>query len=211
MSLDDVRLALASQTGVTAEVIPLETYALCDLWSDIRQIAHACEEMKAGERLVLALQERMSSLEERASRTETWPRVAAVEWLDPVMAAGNWIPELIEKAGGRNLFGTVGQHSPWMAFKQLIEADPDVIIALPCGFDLPRTRHEMICLERQEGWKDLKAVRNGKVFLCDGNQYMNRPGPRLVESLQIFAEILHPERFQPDLEGRGWQHWSSSN
>ncbi len=203
VSLDDVHLALASQMGTAAKIIPLEPYALCDLASGIRRIAQECEQVEAGETLVTALQERMDAVERRACCAGTRPRVAAIEWLHPLMAAGNWVPELIEKAGGRNLFGTAGQHSPWMTGKQLAEADPDVIIALPCGFDLPRTRNEMIHLKKCPEWKSLKAVRTGKVFLCDGNQYMNRPGPRLVESLQIFAEILHPKEFLPYLKDVG--------
>lgn len=189
------------------EVIPLEVYSLADLWSGIRQIARACKVVAAGEELIHRLLERINTIEVRASHVGNRPRVAAIEWIDPLMAAGNWIPELIEKAGGKNLFGTAGQHSPWMTFEQLGEADPEVIIAMPCGFDLPRTRSEMACLQAREEWKNLQAVRAGKVFLCDGNQYMNRPGPRLVESLQIFAEILHPERFAPNLEGVGWERF----
>jgi iron complex transport system substrate-binding protein len=209
VSLDDVRSALTGQTGIKAEVIPLETYSLDDLWSGIRQMARACDAAQTGEELVKALQGRMGIIEKRACSVKIRPRIAAIEWLDPLMAAGNWIPELIEKAGGRSLFGTAGQHSPWMNWEQLSEADPDVIIAMPCGFDLPRTRSEMASLEACKEWQKLEAVKNGRVFLCDGNQYMNRPGPRLVESLQIFAEILHPERFAPDLEGIGWECWSS--
>ena len=208
VSLDDVHAALANQMKVTAQIIPLEPYALRDLPTGIRQIAHACGEVEAGEKLIAALRERMDAMEKRASHAETRPRVAAIEWLDPLMAAGNWVPELIEKAGGRNLFGIKGQHSPWITFKQLREADPDVIIAMPCGFDLPRTRSEMIHLEKHGEWKSLRAVRSGKVLLCDGNQYMNRPGPRLVDSLQILAEILHPEQFPPHLEGTGWERRS---
>lgn len=189
----------------SAQIIPLAPYALGDLWLGIRQIAQACEHVGAGEKLIGELQERIDVIQKRALGGKVHPSVAAIEWLDPLMAAGNWVPELIEKAGGHHLFGTAGQHSPWMTFEQLAGADPDVIVALPCGFDLPRTRGEMAHLQEHRGWKDLKAVRNGQVFLCDGNQYMNRPGPRLVESLQIFAEILHPELFAPSLEGSGWE------
>ena len=209
VSLDDVHLALAGQMNASAQIIPLEPYALCDLWLSIRQIAQACEHVGAGEKLIGELQERIDAIQKRALDGKVRPSVAAIEWLDPLMAAGNWVPELIEKAGGHNLFGTAGQHSPWMSFEQLAGADPDVIIALPCGFDLPRTRGEMVRLQAHSGWNDLRAVRTGQVFLCDGNQYMNRPGPRLVESLQIFAEILHPELFAPSLEGNGWELWRS--
>ena len=94
-----------------------------------------------------------------------------------------------------------------MTWEQVVEADPDVIVALPCGFDLVRTRAEMHWMTERPGWKDLQAVRTGRVFVCDGNQFMNRPGPRLAESLEAFAEMLHPERFEPALEGVAWERW----
>jgi iron complex transport system substrate-binding protein len=144
-----------------------------------------------------------------ASSAGFCPSVAAIEWLEPLMAGGNWVPELIEMAHGRNLFGIAGRHSPWMTWDQLVEADPDTIVILPCGFDLARTRAEMYWLTNREGWAALRAVKAGNIFLCDGNQFMNRPGPRLVESLQLLAEILHPEVFSPELEGTGWERFSS--
>ena len=121
------------------------------------------------------------------------------------MAAGNWIPELVALAGGRNLFGSAGEHSPWLEWRDLQAADPDVVAIFPCGFGLSRTRVELPPLLAQPGWGDLRAVREGRVFLVDGNQYMNRPGPRLVESLEIMAEILHPGAFAFGHEGRGWE------
>jgi iron complex transport system substrate-binding protein len=120
------------------------------------------------------------------------------------MAAGNWMPEIVTLAGGRNLFGESGAHSPWISLEQLRAADPDVIVVLPCGFDLRRTRRELAPLLETPGWEELRAVRRQRVFLCDGNQYFNRPGPRLVESLEIMAELLHPELFPPLHEGVGW-------
>ena len=125
------------------------------------------------------------------------------------MAAGNWVPELIEIAGGRSLLGTAGQHSPYMTFEELRESDPDVIAAMPCGFDLDRTRTEMVHVTRLPGWRDLRAVREDRVFVCDGNQYMNRSGPRLVDSAQIFAEMLHRDLFPPELQGIGWEPFNS--
>jgi iron complex transport system substrate-binding protein len=132
------------------------------------------------------------------------PSVACLEWLDPLMGAGNWIPEMVELAGGKNLFGTAGQHSGAFAFEQLRAANPDVLIALPCGFDLARTRREFTELLRQPGWAELKAVRAGRVFACDGSAYFNRPGPRLVDSLEIVAELLHPAKFNFGHAQRGW-------
>jgi iron complex transport system substrate-binding protein len=210
VSLEDVERALRTEVGITSQIIPLEPYALDDLWRDIRRIAIACEHESLGDRLISNLQDRMRTICTRAQMTTEKPRVAAIEWLEPLMAAGNWVPELIEMACGQNLFGIAGQHSPWMTWEELTEADPDILIALPCGFDLERTNSEMKWLTGRPGWHQLRAVRTGKVFTCDGNQYMNRPGPRLVESLQIFAEIMHPQYFAPMLEGSGWIRWTGS-
>jgi iron complex transport system substrate-binding protein len=90
-----------------------------------------------------------------------------------------------------------------------VASDPDAIVSMPCGFDLARTRQEMYWLTERQQWSKLRAVKNGAIFLADGNQYFNRPGPRIVESLQILAEILHPETFQPSLEGIAWEPWVS--
>jgi iron complex transport system substrate-binding protein len=157
--------------------------------------------------LVETLQQRMAATARRAAGAAERPRVAAIEWFEPLMAGGNWVPELIEMAGGANLFGAAGEHSPWMSWEEVRTADPDVIVGLPCGFDLARTRAEMHWLTERPGWHDLQAVRTNSVFVCDGNQFMNRPGPRLVESLRIFAEILHPRIFESTLEGTGWERY----
>jgi iron complex transport system substrate-binding protein len=208
VSLEDVERALQNQTGTDARVVALEPYALDDVWQDIRRVASACDCEQRGNALIATLQSRMHCIQERAQGSSARPTVAALEWLEPLMAGGNWVPELIEMAGGRNLFGTAGQHAPWMSWQQLLDADPGVIVALPCGFDLKRTREEMHWLSNRSEWNALRAVRSGRVFLCDGNQFMNRPGPRLVESLQIFAEIFHPDLFAPALEYVGWEKFS---
>jgi len=119
--------------------------------------------------------------------------VACIEWIEPLMAAGNWTPELIALAGGINLFGEAGKHSPWMTWEELVAADPDVIIVAPCGFDLERTAQEMYWLTDRAGWRDLGAVRTNRVYLADGNQYFNRPGPRVVETLEIVTGLLWEE------------------
>jgi iron complex transport system substrate-binding protein len=204
VSLEDVERAIQNEISIDARVISLEPYALADLWLDIERVASACGCPESGGALVRELQERMRAIQERAMGTAN-QRVAAIEWLEPLMAGGNWVPELIERAHGENLFGVAGQHSPWMTWEQLVAADPDVIVVLPCGFNVERTRGEMYWLSNRAGWSELRAVRTGRVFLCDGNQFMNRPGPRLVESLQMFAEILHPDRFEPTLEHIGWE------
>jgi iron complex transport system substrate-binding protein len=115
------------------------------------------------------------------------------------------MPELVRLAGGTALLGRSGRPSPWITLDELRAADPDVIVVLPCGFDLSRTRSEMRGLTALPGFPALRAVRERRVALGDGNQYFNRPGPRLVESLEILAEILHPERFDFGHQGPAWQ------
>jgi len=123
------------------------------------------------------------------------------------MAAGNWAPELVELAGGINVFGEHGRHSPWLEWDAFAAGDPDLIVVLPCGFGIDDIERDLHLLTGRPEWPDLRAVRSGDVFLVDGNQYCNRPGPRLVESLQIFAEIFHPDRFSFGLVGRAWKQW----
>jgi iron complex transport system substrate-binding protein len=147
----------------------------------------------------------MATIASRALALADRPRVACIEWVEPLMAAGNWVPELVEMAGGVNLFGQAGKHAPWMTWEQMRDADPDVIVLMPCGFDIGRTMQDVPLLEAKDGWASLKAVRRGRVFATDGNQYFNRPGPRLAESLEILAELLHPEAFAFGHEGGGWR------
>lgn len=208
VSLEDVERALQIETAPGVQVIALEPYALDDVWTDLRRLGEACGYTVEAEALVASLRGRMEVISTRASEAKWRPTVAAVEWLEPLMAAGNWVPELISMAGGEALFGLAGGHSPWMDWGELVRARPEVIVALPCGFNLERTRSEMHWLASKPSWNELTAVRAGRVFVCDGNQFMNRPGPRLVESLQILAEILHPELFERQMEGDGWERFA---
>jgi iron complex transport system substrate-binding protein len=205
VSLEDVERALTGWVTSRPKLVALEPNALADVWCDIQRVAAACGVPQLGAEVVADLQNKMQEISQRAQAGSRCPRVACIEWHQPLMAAGNWVPELVEMAGAANLFGQAGAHSPWMDWQQLVDADPDVIITMPCGFDLARTNAEMYWLTDRPEWPKLRAVRTGQVYLADGNQYFNRPGPRLVESLQILAEILHPEAFEPVLEGLAWQ------
>jgi iron complex transport system substrate-binding protein len=211
VSLEDVECALTGWVSSRPRLIALEPNALADIWSDIQRVAVSCGVGERGEQVVAHLQSTMQRLSERAQATSRRPRVACIEWHEPLMAAGNWVPELVEMAGAVNLFGQAGTHSPWMTWQQLADADPDVIITMPCGFDLARTNAEMYWLTRRPEWPRLRAVQNSQVYLADGNQYFNRPGPRVVESLRILAEILQPEAFEPTLGGVAWRDWDGSN
>jgi iron complex transport system substrate-binding protein len=204
-SLSDVEAALGAWVGARPRVLSLRPRTLGDVWGDVARVAEACGAPDRGQELVGALAQRVSRVAERTLRLRDQPRVACVEWIDPLMTAGNWMPELVTLAGGLNLFGESGSDSPWLEWEALRAADPDVIVVLPCGFDLARTRHEMPPLLAQPGWQKLRAVKRGRVYLTDGNQYFNRPGPRLADSLEILAEMLHPGEFQPAQRERAWQ------
>ena len=207
VSLRDVERALCGGVSSRPALVVLEPNALADIWADIGRVAEGCGYGERGEALVAHLKERMEAVACIATGAANRPTVACIEWHEPLMAAGNWVPELIAMAGGSNLFGAAGRHSPWMQWEDFVAADPEIVVTTPCGFDIERTRAEMHWLSARPGWKRLRAVREGRVFLADGNQYMNRPGPRVVESLRIFAEILHPELFEASLDGPGWQRW----
>jgi iron complex transport system substrate-binding protein len=203
-SLPDVEEALARWTGRKPQVLSLDPRELEDVWGDLERVAQVCGRADRGRELADQLRAQTQALADRAATASARPSVACVEWIDPLMAAGNWVPELVELAGGENLFGSAGEHSPWLDWETLRDADPDVIIVLPCGFDIPRTRAELPPLLAQPGFAELRAAREGRIYLTDGNQYFNRPGPRLLDSLQILGEILHPDLFAPTLEGRAW-------
>ena len=205
VSLRDVEAAVAKISGVEPMIVSLQPNALDDVWGDMMRVASAFGAQERGHELVSELQERMTAINDATAGLERRPSVAAIEWVDPMMAGGNWMPTLIEMAGGQNLFGTAGLHSPWMTFEELQAANPDVILIAPCGFDMDRTRDDVPILEAKSGWDGLSAVNNGNVFVADGNQYFNRPGPRLAETLEILAEILHPDRFDFTHRGTAWE------
>ncbi len=207
VSLDDVERALAGSLASRPKVISLEPNSLADIWADIRRVARACGVQSRGEVLIQDLKAKMEQIQTVSASSPIRPRVACIEWHEPLMAAGNWVPELVEMANGQNLFGVAGLHSPWMSWEQLEASDPDVIISMPCGFDLQKMESEMYWLTRNPIWPKLKAVQNRQVYLADGNQYLNRPGPRIVESLRILAEILHPGGFEPSLQECGWKRF----
>lgn len=201
----DVTQALSDWLGDTPRVISLAPNNLAEVWDSIRQTADALGVPERGEVVVQGLRNRVSTLADRVRTLVKRPTVACIEWIEPLMASGNWMPELVELAGGVNLFGEAGKHAPWMTWEALKQSDPNVILVLPCGFDIARTRREMVALTRNPDWSNLRAVQNRQVYLLDGNQFFNRPGPRLVESLEIVAEILHPSAFAFGHEQLGWR------
>jgi len=205
VSLPEVERAVGGWIESAPRILSLAPNRLADVWSDIQRVADAVGVPERGHELVRQLRTRVEVIADQARSIVDRPSVACVEWLEPLMAAGNWVPELVELAGGMNIFGEAGRHSPWLDPEAVRRRDPEIIAAMPCGFDLVRTRREMPVATRMTGWDNLRAVTNSRVYLTDGNQYFNRPGPRLVESLEILAEIIHPDFFHFNHEGVAWE------
>ena len=207
VSLRDVERAVCDLVRSQPAIVSLEPMALDDVWSDIRAVAAALGEPARADELVGRLTSRLEVLRAATRTLRPRPSIACIEWIDPLMMAGNWVPELVECAGGTDPLGEAGQHSGHMDIDELAAADPDIIAIMPCGFDIERAEREMPALAGRPEWQRLSAVRAGRVAITDGNQYFNRPGPRVVESAEILAEILHPGRFDFAHRGRGWKSW----
>ena len=194
----DVEAAVATLADPRPQVISLQPSTLNEVWADIERVAEHLN-MDAGP-VIAQLQQRVAQVQQTVTavsdkgyvQARQRPKVATIEWIEPLMGGGNWVPELVELAGGQNLFGTVGQHSPYLEWDAFLKADPDVIVVMPCGFDLERTRQEMnAAIAQGPRWQSLRAVQQGQLYLTDGNAYFNRPGPRLVDSLEILLEIFY--------------------
>lgn len=197
VSLADVERALGAACGGAPAVLSVSPHTLGDVWDSVLAVAGALGCVDEGRALLARLSERVGNLGERASRRAWRPRVAMLEWLDPLMLAGHWTPELVAIAGGEPVLARVGERSRWISWSELSAADPDVIVVAPCGFPLARTQRELGLLEALPGWRSLSAVRSGRVFLADGNALFNRPGPRLVDSLELLAELLDQAANRP--------------
>ncbi len=203
VSLADVETAVGQLVQSSPQIISLQPSVLAEVWHSMQQVALALGVDSAP--IINQLQARIDTCHQQAHQEHHRPRVACIEWTDPLMAAGNWVPELVDLAGGDNLFGTKGKHSPWLPWEQLQAADPEMLVFMPCGFDLAQTGEAVQELSQKPQWRSLRAVQSNQVLITDGNQYFNRPGPRLVDSLEILAEILHPQSCQFGYEGMGWQ------
>ena len=207
VSLTELEKALPQALARRAKIISVAPLRLADIWQDVQTIAEALGAPEQGRAVLWRLKSRVVDIIQSTCLLKKRPSVACLEWLDPLMAAGNWVPEMVELAGGRDVAGAPGVHSGWLAWEKLAQADPDLLVLMPCGFDLERTRREAASLQSRPGWGQLRAVKSRNVFITDGNHYFNRPGPRIVESLEILAEILQPKLFTLQHENRGWSRW----
>jgi iron complex transport system substrate-binding protein len=175
---------------VAAEVLALQASNLQGIFDGIASIGRALDRDQHATNLAAAMRCRMSAIHSEVKHLRT-PTVVALEWADPIFAMGNWGPELLELANGRNILGSRGEHSAAIDWQTVRIADPDWLVVAPCGFDLNRTLLEVPILEALPGWYELRAVRNGNVALADGNRYFNRSGTTIVQTVEILAEIFH--------------------
>ena len=207
VNLPEVEKAIAQLTDFHPQIISLQPKILKEVWHDISRVAKALE--VEAQPVLDRLQRRIKAINDKVEVLATEkPTVVALEWTEPLMVGANWIPELIEIAGGKPLLSMRGEHSPYLFWESLIDIDPEIIVVMPCGFNLERTAQESKILTKHPAWKILKAVKQGKVFVTDGNAYFNRPGPRLVDSAEILAEIFHPELFNFGHKGKSWKPFS---
>ena len=204
VSLHEVEQALGNYLDKQTQIISLQPNNLTDIFNDITAVAEALNVQGAGADLLERLNERVDIIKHKLKFIADKPTVACIEWLEPLMISGNWVPELVEIAGGLPVLASTGKHSPYVKWEDIAAADPDIIVLMPCGFSMDRTLKEVNILLQQPGFADLKAVKNNRLYITDGNQYFNRPGPRIVDSIEILAEIINPKQFIFGYEGDGW-------
>jgi len=208
VSLEEVEKALDNYLDKQTHIVSLQPNKLEDIFKDIQTVADALGVTSAGNTLIEDLQERVDIIRHKLKYVESRPTVACIEWLEPMMVSGNWIPELVGLAGGKSVLAEAGKHSPYIKWDDILLADPEIIIVMPCGFAMERTMREVGLLLDLPQFADTRAAKNNQIYIADGNQYFNRPGPRIVDSIEIMAEIIHPKLFSFGYEGNGWIKFS---
>ncbi len=188
---DEVAAAACSLPG-QPDVINLEPQTLTQVFDAIHDVAQAADAARSGREVVAALTARVEAVAATAAQVQHRPRVALLEWLDPPFSCGHWSPELVQLAGGLEGLGRTGERSRTLSWAEIEAWQPEVVFIACCGFDVERTLEDVSSLQSVGTWRELPAVRSRRVYVADGSQYFNRPGPRLVDSLEILAHALHP-------------------
>jgi len=189
---DEVQAAACALPGAP-RVLNLEPQTIWEVFESVRQVARATGKVSRGESVVDNLTSRVKTLAERTSRLRSRPRVAFLEWLDPPFSCGHWTPELVRLAGGVEGLSKEGERSRTLEWSEVVAWDPEVIIVACCGFDVDRTITDLQLPQIVGHWQPLSATRAGRLFVIDGSQYFSRPGPRLVDGLEILGHALHPD------------------
>lgn len=190
-----------------ARIVTLHPDSLEDVFADILKVGRALDVPEKGKELVETMKEKMEWVVHQTEKQKKKPKVVCMEWLQPLMVAGNWIPELVAMAGGIPGLIQEGEHTKVVAWKEIEAFDPDLLLVFPCGYKIEQTFKNRSDVEDLPGWLQLRAVREKKVYVIDGNSYMNRPGPRILESLYILAGLLHPKLFRDHIPEDAVQRW----
>jgi iron complex transport system substrate-binding protein len=188
---DEVRAAACSLPG-QPRVVNLEPQTLAEVFESLRLLGHETGGSERAAMVVKDLQNRVMAVAARSEAVVEPPRVTVLEWIDPPFSCGHWTPELVRLAGGREGLGQEGRSSRTLDWSQVLAWQPEFLLLACCGYGSARTLQDVPILESYAGWKDLPCVRSGRVYVVDGSAYFSRPGPRLVDSLEILANTLHP-------------------
>ena len=186
-------------------VVNLEPTSLADIFDDIRRVADACDARERAEKLIVKLSERVENVRKRAATIPNRPRCFLMEWVDPPFCSGHWGPELVEIACGFDSLGRKHRPSAQIEWQQVLDARPEIIVLALCGYDIDRARRDYELLRRFPGFGSIPAADSGQVYVVNASAYFARPGPRIVDSLEILAGILHPSEF-PEFVSRGPDH-----
>jgi iron complex transport system substrate-binding protein len=193
-SPDDLATAL-TRLPKRPRVLVLTPHSLRDVWDDVRELGDATQRRREAQALSITLEQKVAAIEARAGQAKTQPRVLCIEWLDPYYVGGHWVPEMVAKAGGQDVLGRAGEASFRVSAEEIAATGAEIIIVMPCGFGVERAVSEYRATKFSDGWLDLPAVREGRVFAIDANSYSARPGPRLADGVAILAHLFHPDLF----------------
>src|SRR6059036_4106205 len=193
-TLGDVK-DIARHLPRTPAIESFDPHRMEDVLENVLRVGRACGIEDRASEVVAVLQERIDRVAERASTAVARPKTVCLEWLDPLFLGGHWVPEMVGLAGGVDVLGRAGEKSRRVERHEVVTASPDVAVLMPCGFDLDRTRKEASVLTGTRWWTDLPAARADRAWIVDGSSYFNRPGPRLVDGLEILAYIVQPDLF----------------
>ena len=211
VSFSEVEDIVEKYLNKRTKIISLQPNTLKEVFDDFDRVAEELDIYNSKNRnLINLLKKRVDQIKNLSFYKK--PKVACVEWIDPLMVAGNWIPELVSISGGDDIFGNIGKNSHWIKFEEIKKSDPDIIIFMPCGFDINKTNEELkIFFKKNPIWKSLKSFKDENFFVVDGNQFFNRPGPRLIDSIEILLEIIHPSLTDLNYKNKGWIKFDNKN
>ena len=212
VSFSEVEDIVEKYLNKRTKIISLQPNTLKEVFDDFDRVAEELDIYNSKNRNLINLLKKRVDQIKNLSFNKKKPKVACVEWIDPLMVAGNWIPELVSISGGDDIFGNIGKNSHWIKFEEIKKSDPDIIIFMPCGFDINKTNEELkFFLKKNPIWKSLKSFKNESFFVVDGNQFFNRPGPRLIDSIEILLEIIHPSLTDLSYKKKGWIKFDNKN